>query len=243
MKINVNSVTTGFGFAALFFAISCGMNGKSITGSGNVITQSRNVTAQFDRIDSKNGIDVVIVQSENPGITVEADDNVIEHIHTEISGNTLKINSDFNEYNNVTSKKVTIKMINLEGIDASGGTHITTEGSIKGEKLKINASSGSDLELQLEVEDISCEASSGSQVKLSGKALKLETSTSSGSKIDCLELLANEVEANASSGSTIRVHPILRLNAEASSGGSIKFSGDPKEIKKDESSGGSVSAN
>ncbi|RZJ36160.1 MAG: DUF2807 domain-containing protein [Flavobacterium sp.] len=242
MKINISSVSAAFGIAAALLASSCNMNVKSITGSGNVITQNRNVSGEFYQLEVKNGIDVVIIQSDNTAITVEADDNLMEHIHTEISGNTLKITSDFNQYNNVSSKKVILKMPKITSIEGSSGADITTTASVKGEKLKVNASSGTEIKLQLEVENIVCDASSGSKIRISGKALELETSTSSGSEIDCSGLLANEVTSKASSGSSTEVHPIVSLDAEASSGGSISYAGDPKEIVKDVSSGGSVSA-
>jgi hypothetical protein len=54
-------------------------------------------------------------------------------------------------------------------------------------------------------------------------------------------LVANEVKADASSGSSIRVHASLKLNASASSGASVHYSGKAASITKVESSGGSVS--
>ena len=76
---------------------------------------------------------------------------------------------------------------------------------------------------------------------VTGKALKLYTSSSSGSSIDANRLLANEVSAESSSGSSTNVHPIVTFNAKASSGSSINYKTNPKNVKLDESSGGSIS--
>jgi hypothetical protein len=70
--------------------------------------------------------------------------------------------------------------------------------------------------------------------------LKMKANASSGSEIDAKNLLANEVNAEASSGATISVHPIVSLDAEASSGGSINYNKVPKSIRKETNSGGSI---
>jgi hypothetical protein len=46
--------------------------------------------------------------------------------------------------------------------------------------------------------------------------------------------LANEVNSQSSSGSSTNVHPITSLNAKASSGSSINYNTNPKNVKVDE---------
>ena len=92
----------------------------------------------------------------------------------------------------------------------------------------------------LEYENVSCETSSGSTVTISGKALQLQTNSSSGSDIDANELVTNEAFSKASSGSGTRVNPIVKLDAQASSGSTIEYVKIPKKLIKIESSGGSV---
>jgi hypothetical protein len=53
-------------------------------------------------------------------------------------------------------------------------------------------------------------------------------------------LLTNEVIADASSGASIEIHPVLDLRAEASSGASIEYNIAPKTLQKKTSSGGSI---
>ena len=54
-----------------------------ITGSGNVITESRDVSG-FDGV-SHTGIGrVIITQSDTESLTIEADDNLMEYITSEV---------------------------------------------------------------------------------------------------------------------------------------------------------------
>lgn len=223
----------------LVLASSCIDNLKSITGSGNVVSQTRNV-GPFSEVDAENGMDVIIEQGDVQSLVVEADDNLQEHILTTVNGNTLHITSDFNNFINST-RNIRIKMPKIDALTASSGVSLTSKGILKGTSIDLETNSGSSMTVEVEFEDVEGESSSGSTMKVSGKAMKASFSSSSGSTIEAGNLMANEVQADASSGSSINVKPIVKLKGEASSGGSVNYSGSPKEVIRDESSGGSVS--
>jgi hypothetical protein len=224
-------------FNSCQFAVDLGDNVK---GSGNIATEKREVTEDFTNIEVSQGIDLVITQSDTKSIQVEADDNIIEHIKTTISSGVLTIKMD-KSVRTKSSRKVKVSLPTIEALSSSSGATITNNGLIKSASLDIDASSGSEIDLFVEAENLIGESSSGSEVNLTGKALKIEVNSSSGSEINASELLTNEVIAGASSGSSIDIHPIISLNAKASSGSIIKYHNLPKNITKSASSGGSVS--
>ena len=138
---------------------------------------------------------------------------------------------------------VRISMPTITGIETTSGASITGKNTLKGTNLKVKTSSGSEIQATVEFDEISCESTSGSDIDISGKALKLETASSSGSEINAESLLANEVFAQSTSGSSTRVHPLVKISGKASSGSSIDYDGNPKTVEKEETSGGSVSSN
>ncbi|HEX9979366.1 MAG TPA: head GIN domain-containing protein [Flavobacterium sp.] len=221
-------------------AQSCMTDIRGIKGSGNVVTQNRDIAEDFTRVEVSNGLEVTIEQSNAKAVIVEADDNMQAHITTKVEGGTLKISSDYNSFTNVT-KKVTVRMPIIKGLEASGGSTLRSGNKLTGDEISISASSGSEINVSVEAEKILCEASSGSHLTASGKALSLETSSSSGSGIDASKLLANDVHAQSSSGSSTDVHAIVSLDAKASSGSSIDYTGNPKQLQRDENSGGGIS--
>ncbi|NMH29335.1 GIN domain-containing protein [Flavobacterium silvaticum] len=223
------------------FMASCNLNIKEITGSGKIVSETRNVGGQFTKVVAKNGLDVVIVQSDVVSVVVEADDNLQPHIKTEVKGNTLEIFCEYNSFINVGAKKITVKMPKIEGLSSESGVMLTTMGSLRSEDLDLESSSGSTLKGEFEADDLTADSSSGSNMELSGKAIKYDASSSSGSHIESGELIANEVRAEASSGSSMVVHPVIELIGKASSGGSVQYNNEPKSFKQDTSSGGSVS--
>ncbi|MCC9071581.1 DUF2807 domain-containing protein [Flavobacterium sp. F-65] len=226
--------------ALLFASCNFSNNFKSIEGSGNVITEKRNVQGSFENVTVSNAIDLVIEQSDKAEITVEADDNLINKITTKIEGNTLVIKCDYTSFRNIKSKKVIVKMPVINNIKASSASTVRSASVLRGEDISLDASSAAEMNVNIESDAVTCETSSASNIIIEGKALKLNASASSGSDIDAKRMLANEIDAQVSSGASIHVHPIVSLKAEASSGGNIYYNSVPKSIDKKSSSGGSI---
>jgi hypothetical protein len=222
---------------ALFFT-SCNLINR-IEGSGTITKEKRAITADFKSIEVKRGIEVVIEQSNKTAIMVETDDNLQKHITTKIENGVLIIDAD-TDFDTGDSPKVIVTIPIIESLQASSGSEIRSENTLKGESILLDTSSAGEINVNLEFDTISSKSSSGSSITIVGKALKFESNSSSGSETDANELLVNDVTANASSGAFIGAHPIVRLEATVSSGAEITYNIEPKSITKSESSGGSV---
>jgi len=227
--------------ALLFASCNHSINLNTIKGSGNITTEKRIVEGNFKSIEVNNSIEVIIEQSNETGIMVEADDNLQKHIITTVENGTLVISCDETYFINTEVMKVTVKMPVIEQLEASSDASITSNNTIKGENIALNTSSAATIDLTIEADDITCDSSSGSTIKIDGLALKTQLNASSGSAINAKNLAANEVTADVSSGATISTNAIVSLDAEASSGGSIRYSKEPKSIRKESNSGGSIS--
>jgi hypothetical protein len=227
---------------ALFLG-SCHFDYKSIKGSGRITTENRTINSSFKSIEVSSAIELIVEQADKIEIRVEADDNLQKSILTEVKDGRLIVSSESNLNVSNGTRKVIVKMPVIEELEASSASRIESRTPLKGSQIYLNASSASQINLNLEIDKVNCQSSSGSTVELNGLALKLDAQASSGSTINCFRLLANEVVASASSGSSIKVHPVLSLKAEASSGASIGYDVAPKTIQKTSNSGGSVEQN
>lgn len=226
--------------ALLFSSCNPSFNfANGIKGSGNITTETRASDQDFKSIKVSQGIKVNVEQSNNKSITVEADDNLQQHIITKIENGVLIIESDKGYYSSETPL-VNVKMPVINGLNASSGSEINSSETLISNSMSVKSSSGSSINITVEADAISLESSSGSSIEASGKALKLETSSSSGSKIDAKDLMSNEVVSQTASGSSTSVYPIVKLEAKASSGSSISYYKIPKTLSKEENSGGSV---
>lgn len=215
------------------------INLNSVRGNGDVTSENRMISEEFDAIKVSRGLDVYITQSDNESITVEADDNLHDIIMIEVENNVLKIYADENiSYSK--SKKVMVSFKNISKITATSGSDLIATNVIKADDLELIASSGSDIKIEVDTNSAICESASGSDISISGKTNKLYAEASSGSDIKAGNLKAIETTARASSGADITVNTAKELTAKASSGGDIKYYGNPEKVDTNNGVSGSV---
>ena len=67
---------------------------NGIEGSGNVITEKREITSPFTKIAVSTGIEVILEQGSNTYVEVEVDDNLMQYIVTKVEKGTLIVNQN-----------------------------------------------------------------------------------------------------------------------------------------------------
>lgn len=224
----------------MLLAMSCGNNmnflGEGLSGNGNVTSSKRTLTENFDAIEAKTGVHVVIEQTDSYAVETNTDENLQEHLKTEVENGVLIIYFDENIYK-AKERTVYVKVPNLKRISSSSGASVESTNTLKTENIDLKSSSGSLMKLNVNAKNISCDSSSGSEISANGKAENLRTESSSGSTIQLENLEVANAICKSSSGSSTKVNPYESLDADASSGSSIKYYSTPKQIKVDESSG------
>lgn len=207
------------------------------------VKQTRNVTG-FTAIKVSTGIELYLKMGSQEQVVAEADDEVINDLVTEVKDGTLHIyqkNKSIFNWNWGQSRNVYVTVKTLVALDASSGAEVKGETLLRGDKLTLDASSGSEMELELEYTQVAISASSGSDALLAGQADQLKVDVSSGSDVDASKLTARIVYADASSGADSKVKATAELHAKASSGGDVSYSGNPPVTDVHESSGGDIS--
>jgi len=212
---------------------------NGVSGNGDVITEDRTINAPFSAIKATEGLDVYLTQSDHESISVEADGNLQEFILTEVENGVLKIHTKEN-IGRATSKKVHISFRDISSITSTSGSDVNSTNTITTDRLDLKSSSGSDMKLDVNTSVLNCDSSSGSDIRVSGKTVELFAEASSGSDIKAADLMAESSEVRASSGADITVNTSKDLIARASSGGDIKYYGNPENVDKSDSSSGSV---
>ncbi|MEN8835074.1 MAG: head GIN domain-containing protein [Polaribacter sp.] len=221
---------------------SCNMNMlNSVNGNKNVEVADRTVAEDFTKIKVSTGLDLYLSQGTENKITLEADENLHEIIFTKIENGELKIYSDKNIWN-AKAKKVYVTVKGLTSIVATSGSNVYTEEELSVENINIVSTSGADIDLNLNANSVISTATSGSDIKLNGTTIQHTCSATSGASIEAYDLTSENVTVNVTSGADINIYASVSLEARATSGGDIDFKGNPKNVKKSSTSGGSISA-
>lgn len=215
-------------------------NNRQITASDNVETQTRNLDG-FSEIKVCCSIEVDVHQSNNFRVEVEAADNILQYVVTEVRGDRLHIGYEDNiNIRNNSKVRVTVHMPRLEEVSASSSSKLNGHSTFRGGNLRLECSSSAKINLNFEGDRVNADVSSSGRIELVGSADRLRANTSSGASMHAFDLATQEVDARASSGSNIRVHANSSLDARASSGATVKYRGNPSNRDTDSSSGGRV---
>ena len=212
---------------------------KNIDGNGNVVKDDRIFSEKIDVIKASNGLDVQLINSTAQVVTVEADENLHDIIETELKNGVLYVRTSKN-IRKAKSKKVYITYIELDGVHSSSGANLTGLSGIVSNNLDLKASSGAQMDLTVLAKELTAQASSGGTITLRGQARNFGSKASSGSSIDAKELKAIYCTSRASSGGNISLNIERSLDAKASSGGEIKYQGEPEVVTQNTSSSGRV---
>jgi len=201
--------------------------------------QNRNVGA-FTGVKVAEGIDVYLKKGDKESVRVEVYGTKAENVITEVSGSYLKVHMrDDNNRGNV-NVKVYVTYVKIDKLSASSAGSIFSEGTIDANSLEISSSSAANIEIAVNAGDVEISSSSAGEVEVKGKAKSLRVDASSAGEIDAYDLEAQKVNAQASSAGSVKINVTVDLDAHASSGGSIRFRGNPDRSNTNSSSGGSV---
>lgn len=230
----------GFILIFTFLVSSCFMDSwnESVYGEGPVVTENRNIEG-FSGIRVSSGIDVFVRQGSSESVKVEADENLLEVIETELRDDMLHVFSEVN-IRRAKSKKVFITIRELEKIKITSAGDVIGEGRFKCDELQISITSAGDLDLEVEADEIDISLSSSGDAKLVGRTGFLRASLSSAGDLNAFGLEAAKCRITASSAGNARVWVTKELDASASSAGDIYYRGEPEERDISSSSAGGV---
>ena len=201
-------------------------------------TEERELDA-FAGVKAAEGVDVFLTKGDKERVRVEVTGTDPSNVITEISGSYLKVHMKDGRYRSVDAK-VYVTYVDLDRLSASSAGSIFSEGTIKARSMDISASSAGSVEISIEANAIAVSSSSAGDVELKGKVTKINIEAASAGEIDAYDLEAEEVDALASSAGSVKIHAKESLHARASSGGSIRYRGNPDRSNTNSSSGGSV---
>ena len=192
----------------IIFIIKNNLTKNNIQGSGNIISESRELN-NFTSIILLGSIDVNIKTSESNNCVVIADDNLIPYIKTEVVNN--KLNISLNEsYSSEEKLVVNINTPNYDEVSLSGSGNINIL-DFKNNNLSLNISGSGNITGNGEVETLVVKINGAGNLMSKEIKSKSATITINGSG-------DGEVFASDS------------ISAKINGSGNIKYFGNPENV-------------
>ncbi|MBO9728210.1 MAG: DUF2807 domain-containing protein [Chitinophaga sp.] len=204
---------------------------ERVTGNGNVKEESRDASS-FKDISTSGIYKVVITQGNNHSIRIEAEENLLPYIITEIKGDELRIYSK-KGYNIQPTKgvKVYVTLQQVDKLSASGAGGYSNTGVLNSDRIQLQFSGAADANLNIKTKKLDVGLSGASNIKLKGSSDKAEYGISGAADIQALDLSSDDVSVDISGTGKAQVFAQKKLAASISGMGSIKYKGDPGVTK------------
>lgn len=207
---------------AICLTFACGginkIGGSGVKGSGTLKSETRNLSG-FKKIKAAGAISLNVTVQKDFAVAVETDDNLMQHITTEVSGETLSI-SPKDSINPSSMIKVTVSMPALTDMDISGASTAAVT-DMKGGDLDLNASGAS-------------------KITVGGEVGTLDADASGASSINAENLKAENAKANSSGASTVTVNAASEADLQASGASTVIYLGEPKKLTQNSSGASSI---
>jgi hypothetical protein len=212
-----------------------------IVGSRNVVIRTYEFSG-FDSLDIGYGFRAEITRGDEFSVEVRVSESLSSYVEVAKSGSTLRIGLQSGRAYVQAGRtlEATVTMPELTGCDVSGGSRANIRGFRSDQDFSADVSGGARLEGDIECGDIWVNASGGSTVILSGLGGDLVAEASGGATANLGSFEVRNARAQASGGGTATVNVTGRLDAEATGGGRVTYSGNPTLGTIESSGGGSV---
>ena len=205
----------------IIFFIKNNLTKNNIQGSGNIISESRELN-NFTSIILLGSIDVNIKTSESNNCVVVADDNLIPYIKTEVVNN--KLNISLNEsYSSEEKLVVNINTPNYDEVSLSGSGNINIL-DFKNNNLSLNISGSGNITGNGEVETLVVKINGSGNLMSKEIKSKSATITINGS---------GDAEVFASDS----------ISAKINGSGNIEYFGNPENVDSIINGSGDIKSN
>jgi hypothetical protein len=207
--------------------------GPSVRGSGNIVSETRQVSG-FDAVNVDYPASVFISQGTADSVKVEADDDVLPGLKTEVRNNELRIFYKKDGEKRVTPTQavvITITVKDLEAVNFSSAGDLSIAG-IKSDHLDVNLSGAGEIDLKdVTLNGLSVNLSGAGSMSASGTTDNMSLNISGFGDFKAKDLQSKTAKVNISGAGSATVWAEDELDATISGAGSVSYYGSPSVTK------------
>jgi len=195
------------------------VNNNQIIGSGKLVTQVRSV-GSYSGIQVTNFAKVIITQDTSEQLSIESDDNIINHVVTAVSGGVLMVGLDNGSYSNVTVN-VYASMKSIKSLESVGTADFSTTNLVQ-------------------TDSILCRITGAGTMTLKGSATFEQVEIIGAGTVHNFDFVAAHCATTISGSGTVEINVTSRLDAVIAGTGSIVYAGSPQSVQQSITGVGSV---
>lgn len=216
---------------------------KKVKGNGNM-TKITRTTASYDGVKCAGSFDYILVKGTEGNITIEGEENLLEHIITEVKKNKLIVKTKNmvslkTSYNKTIT--ITIPFQDISSASLAGSGDLWSKDTIKADTFEAAISGSGDVSLTVQANSIDASVSGSGDLTLKGNTTDLEASVAGSGDFHGFDLEADNTIVSVAGSGDADVVSRKFLKARVAGSGDIEYKGNPEKEDTKVAGSGSIS--
>lgn len=198
--------------------------------AGGAAEETRDVPS-FTEVALKGSVDVDIVVGKDRSVRVVADDDIIEHIETEVNNGRLEVKLDNHSHRNIKKMHVYVTVPSLEAAAIYGSGDMKITGGIDGDfEFDIYGSGDASID-DLNVQELDLSIKGSGDLEIDGTCGSLDVSIKGSGNVEGRGLKCSDVEASIMGSGDVAIHASEKIDATVKGSGDIDVYGNPDKVR------------
>jgi len=200
----------------------------------------------FNAISVSGSYDVYITQGATESVKVEAPDDELNRIVTEVQNGVLKIYnkkgswSDWGWNNNHKKAVVYVSIKDINSIVISGSGNVYFKDGITANAFKLRLSGSADVLGKLNAKTLEATISGSGNIKISGRADNATVGVSGSGDYSAKELVTVSTSIHVSGSGDASVNASQKIDASVSGSGDVRYTGGASQVTTSTHGSGSI---
>jgi len=216
----------------LCFVITASAGWLFTNGSGRIESENREV-AQFTEVRIKGetyvtraDFEVFLTQDASHALVIEADDNILPMVKSEVRGGTLTIWNDewFRSSNNV---RIYISSPEFRKVHIDGLAEVKTQTPILSPRFEITINGSGRVDLNIDAETLDAIINGRGDIGLVGQTDRLRIQINGHGNIDALSLTSKSADVTINGAGDVALEALETLDIEINGIGKVLYIGSP----------------
>ncbi|MEN0047428.1 MAG: head GIN domain-containing protein [Bacteroidota bacterium] len=212
--------------AAVAFS-SCELDELCEKGEGPTVSKELSLPP-FHSLVLDMSAEVFLTQGEAQSITVEGQENIIDKLELDVRNETWAIDLDQNCTYNNNGLKIFITLPEIRRLEVDGSGDILGENTFTGEKIDLLIDGSGDMDLALEVKELSARIEGSGDFELEGLTDIARYYVRGSGDINAFDLETLDADVEIRGSGSVEVTAIDFLKIDIDGSGDVFYKGNPE---------------
>jgi hypothetical protein len=213
---------------ALPFAMSHGCAFGNDDGSGKVISENRTVST-FNGISLECHANVYFTQGDEQSVRVEAEDNIMSHLKTEVKNKSLEIKMD-KDFNNHETINVYVTVKELCMLDLAGSGKMIGKSHINCDDMSFGVAGSGSITADIRSLAVKISVSGSGSLNVAGATTSMDIKVAGSGGVNAKELQSVKSTVSVSGSGSTTINTKDELNVSITGSGGVKYLGEPAKL-------------